>query len=178
MLVTDDEDVARKARYLCYQAKDDPVRYAHGAVGFNYAVSNVASAIGLAQVEQLPDFIATKRANRARYAEGLRGAPGVAFIDPPGGTSPNCWFYSILVEPADYGMDREGLMTHLGEMGIQTRPLWLPIHMQAPYAGCTVVGPARAVWYWERILNLPCSSSLRPDDVDRVVGAIQSLARR
>jgi perosamine synthetase len=178
MLVTDDEDVARRARYLCYQAKDDPVRYVHGAVGFNYTISNVACAIGLAQMEQLPSFISAKRANRARYAAGLDGVPGLTFIGPPDGTAPNCWFYSVLVEPAEYGMDREGLMTRMAEMGIQTRPLWLPIHMQAPYAGCTVVGPDRAVWYWERVLNLPCSSSLRADDVDRVVGAIRSLARR
>ncbi len=178
MLVTDDDDVAWRARYLFHQAKDDPVRYVHGAVGFNYAMSNVTAAIGVAQMEQLQGFIETKRRNRARYSEGLAGVPGLTFVGPPGGTDPNCWFYSVLVEPAEFGMDRESLMTRLAEAGIQTRPLWLPIHMQPPYAGCTVVGPERAVWYWERVLNLPCSSSLRPDDVDRVVGAIRSLARR
>lgn len=177
MLVTDDEAVADRARYLCYQAKDDALRYIHGAVGFNYAMSNVAAAIGLGQMERLPDYIETKRANRARYAVGLADVPGLGFIEAPEGTDPNCWFYSLLVEPAEFGIDREELMGRLSEMSIQTRPLWLPVHMQAPYSGCTVVGPERAVWYWERILNLPCSTDLTTDEVDRVVEAVRSMYR-
>lgn len=177
MLVTDDEDLARRARYLIGQAKDDAIRYVHGAVGFNYALTNVAAAIGLAQMERLPAYIETKRANRARYAHALAGVPGITFVAAPEDTAPNCWFYSILVDEDAFGMDREGLMQRLSRMGIQTRPLWLPIHLQEPYAGCPVVAPERAVWYWSRLLNLPCSSDLTADDVDRVVDAIRSLSR-
>lgn len=177
MIVTDDEAVADRARYLCYQAKDDALRYIHGAVGFNYAMSNVAAAIGLGQIEQLRQKIEAKRANRAHYAAGFAGAPGLRFMEAPAGTDPNCWFYTLLVEADEFGMDREELMRRLAEVGIQTRPLWMPVHLQAPYAGCTVVGPERAVWYWERILNLPCTSDLSADDVDRVVQAVRSLYR-
>jgi perosamine synthetase len=177
MLVTDDEAVATRARYLCFQAKDDALRYVHGAVGFNYAMSNVAAAIGLGQIEQLAAKIDAKRANRARYAAGFAGAPGLRFLEAPTGTDPNCWFYTLLVEPEEFGMDREELMERLSKAGIQTRPLWLPVHMQMPYAGCTVVGPERAVWYWERILNLPCSSDLTTEDVDRVVDTVRSSYR-
>jgi dTDP-4-amino-4,6-dideoxygalactose transaminase len=175
--VTDDEELATHARYLFHQAKDDAIRYVHGEVGFNYAMSNVAAAIGVGQMERLPAYIATKRANRARYAEALRDVDGITFLAAPAGTNPNCWFYTILVEPDVYGMDREALMQRLSEMGIQSRPLWLPIHMQKPYSACPVIGPERAVWYWERALNLPCSSNLTPDDVERVTTAIRSLAR-
>jgi dTDP-4-amino-4,6-dideoxygalactose transaminase len=146
-------------------------------VGFNYAMSNVSAAIGVAQMEQLPAFIDTKRRNRTRYAERLRDVPGLTFLEAPGGTSSNCWFYSVLIEPAEFGMDRNELMAGLAEHGIQTRPLWLPIHLQKPYVACRAVGVERAVWYWERLLNLPCSSSMREQDVDRVVDAIRSLAR-
>ncbi|MRS12081.1 MAG: LegC family aminotransferase [Actinobacteria bacterium] len=176
MLVTDDEGLAARARYLCAQAKDDPLRYVHGAVGFNYSLSNVSAAVGLGQIETLAARIDTKRANRARYAEGFDGVPGLHFMKAPDGTDPNCWFYSLLIEPAEFGSDREQVMAHLADAGIQTRPLWLPVHMQRPYAGCTVVGPERAVWYWERILNLPCTSDLSEADVDRVVRAVRSLA--
>jgi len=176
MLVTDDDVIAQQARYLFHQAKDDAKRYIHGAVGFNYALGNVAAAIGVGQMERLARYIETKRRNRARYAEGLAGIPGLTFMNPPEGTHPNGWFYSLIVEPAEFGMDREEMMTRLDSDGIQTRPLWLPIHMQRPYAGCRVVGPERAVWYWERILNLPCSSNLSTDDVDRVIGSIRLLA--
>jgi len=170
--------VGQQARYLCHQAKDNALRYIHGAVGFNYALSNVSAAVGLAQVEQLPEFMRTKKANRARYADGVSGIVGLRLHEPPAGTDPNCWFYSLIVEPTEFGMDREELMQKLGERGIQTRPLWLPLHMQKPYRECRVISPERAVWYWERILNLPCSSDMTSGEVDRVVEAIASLARR
>lgn len=177
MFVTNDEALAARARYLCYQAKDDPLRYIHGAVGYNYALSNVSAAIGLGQMERLEAYIETKRANRQRYAMGLRDVPGLRFLEAPDGTEPNCWFYSVLVEPGEFGMDREELMAKLSEAQIQTRPLWLPIHLQPPYASCTVVGPERAVWYWERLLNLPCTADLTAGDVDRVIETIRSLHR-
>jgi len=177
MLVTDDESLATRARYLFNQAKDDSLRYVHESVGFNYPLTNVAAAIGLGQIEQLPDYIATKRANRARYVDGLAGVSGLRVMEAPQGTDSNCWFYALLVEPDEFGMDREELMGRLSEARIQSRPLWLPIHMQTPYASCTVVAPEHAVWYWNRILNLPCSSNLTASDVDRVVETVRSLSR-
>lgn len=177
ILVTDDDTVAQRARYLFHQAKDDATRYVHGAVGFNYAMSSVTAAVGVGQIEQLQVFIETKRRNRMRYSEGLSGIAGLSLIGPPEGTSPNCWFHSLVVEPTEFGMSREELMVRLEAEGIQTRPLWMPIHLQKPYAGCRVVGPERAVWYWERVLNLPCSSNLEAEDVDRVIEAIRSMTR-
>ncbi|HET6351102.1 MAG TPA: LegC family aminotransferase [Coriobacteriia bacterium] len=177
MIVTDDEEFAKRARYLVGQAKDDPVRYVHGTVGFNYALTNVSAAIGVAQMEQIESFIETKRRNRARYTEGLADVPGITVMQAPEGTFSNSWFFTLLVDADEFGMDREALMQALSEAKIQSRPLWLPVHMNAPYAGCRVVSPERAVWFWERILNVPCSSDLTEADVDRVVSTIRSLAR-
>jgi len=177
MIVTDDDDLAERARYLTTQAKDDPLRYVHGAVGYNYRLTNVPAAIGVAQTEQLAGFIERKRANWARYVEGLRDIRGLSFVDAPEWSAPNRWFYGLVVEPSAYGLDREQLMARLADAGVQSRPLWLPIHMQEPYRDCEVVGAERAVWYWERVLSLPCSSDLGPDDVDYVAETIRTGAR-
>ena len=172
MLVTRDSERAERARYLIDQAKDDGVRYVHDVVGYNYRLNNVQAAIGTAQLEELPGFIETRKRNHAHYATALEGVQGLRFLGIPDGTAPNYWFYSLLVEPAEYGMDREALMLALGRAGIQTRPLWRPSHTQSPYRGSRAYRVERAVWFWERLLNLPCSSDLTEPEVDTVVAAI------
>jgi dTDP-4-amino-4,6-dideoxygalactose transaminase len=176
ILVTADAQSADRARYLIDQAKDDGVRYVHDTVGYNYRLGNVQAAIGTAQLEELPGFIATRKRNHARYAAALDGVPGLRFLSVPDGTAPNYWFYSLLVEPEPYGMDREALMRVLERAGIQTRPLWYPNHRQAPFRGCQAYHVERAGWFWERLLNLPCSSDLAGSDVDAVAAAIVGAA--
>ena len=178
MLVTGDPERAERARYLIDQAKDDGMRYVHDVVGFNYRLNNVQAAIGAAQLEELPGFIETRKRNHAHYAAALEGVPGLRFLGVPEGTAPNYWFYSLLVEPTEYGMDREALMIALERVGIQARPLWRPNHMQAPYRGSRAYRVERAVWFWERLLNLPCGGDLTDADVDEVVAAIVAAPSR
>jgi perosamine synthetase len=173
-LLTADAELALRARYLIDQAKDDPVRYVHGAVGYNYRMPNPLAAIGVAQLEGLERFIATRRANFAAYRAQLTGVPGVRLLEPPEDVSSNMWFFPLLVDPAEAGLDREALMERLGEAGIQTRPLWRPGHLQAPFEGCTAVGVEKAFAYWERVLCLPCGSGLDADDVTRVASAVRA----
>lgn len=175
MLVTDDADAAARARHLINQAKADPVRYVHDEIGFNYRMTNIVAAIGTAQMEKLPGFIAARRANQQRYAERLDAVPGLRMLDAPAGTSPNWWFYSLIIEPAEFGLDRDAVMQALDAEGIQTRPIWYPNHLQAPYRGCGAYRIERATWFWERVLNLPCSSDLTAEQVERVCGAILAV---
>lgn len=174
MVLTADGALASRVRYLIDQAKDDHVRYVHGAVGYNYRMPNPLAAIGLAQIEGLGGFIATRRANFAAYRTLLAGLPGVRLLEPPADVSSNLWFFPLLVDVAEAGLDREALMARLDEVGIQSRPLWYPGHLQAPFAGCRAVGVERAVWFWERVLCLPCGSGLGPEDVARVVAAVRA----
>ena len=178
MLVTGDAEAAARARHLIDQAKADPVRYVHDEVGFNYRLTNVGAAIGAAQMERLPGLIEAKRANWKRYAEGLDGVPGLTMLAPPSGASPNWWFYSLVVDPALSGTDREALMSALGAERIQTRPIWYPNHLQAPYAGCRSYRIERATWFWERVLNLPCGGDLAAEQVARVTEAIRAAVAR
>lgn len=173
-VLTNDDDAAARVRYLIDQAKDDPVRYMHGQVGFNYRMTNTAAAIGLAQLERLDAVIVTKRRNLAHYVERLSGLPGLSLLGAPEGPASNHWFYSLLVEAEQSGIDREQLMAHLTRHNIQTRPLWYPNHLQLAYKGAVAYRIERAVWFWERVLNLPCSADLTPAQVDRVCDAIES----
>jgi aminotransferase in exopolysaccharide biosynthesis len=172
-LVTDDPDLAARARHLATTAKVDPVRFVHDEVGYNYRLTNMASALAVAQLEQLDGFVETKRANHARYAAALVGIPGLELLGTPAGTRPNHWFYSLLVEPGEAAVDREGLMAHLEACGIQTRPVWALLHRQPPYIADRTHDVEQAEWFWERVLNLPCSSNLSPEDVDRVCSEIR-----
>jgi aminotransferase in exopolysaccharide biosynthesis len=176
MIVTDREDLAQRARYLTTQAKDDDVRFLHNSVGFNYRLTNVQAALGVAQVEQLPKFLDTKRANFARYRAQLDGWRGLRLIPEPAGTFSNHWHYTLLVPPAgEGGKGRDALMRHLAEQEIQTRPIWELNHRQAPYRDDPAFRIDRAVWFHQRGLNLPCSTDLTASDVDRVCEAIKSL---
>jgi perosamine synthetase len=172
--ITNDDDAAARVRHLSTQAKTDTRRFVHDETAWNYRLTNVAAAIGLAQLEQLEGFIAAKRAGHALYAELLADLPGIELIGVQDGTQPNFWFHSILVDESAFGRDRESLMTFLGERGIETRPVWGLLHEQAPLRGCTAWRIERARWFWQRVLNLPCSSDLGAADIARVAAAISA----
>jgi perosamine synthetase len=165
-IVTADEAKAARARHLTTQAKTDTVRFVHDEVGYNYRLTNLAAAIGLAQLEQLPGFVAAKHRNRDEYAARLAGTPGVAMLGAPEGTAPNGWFYTLLI-------DREALMAHLLSKGIESRPLWELNNRQSPYRDDRAWRVERAAWFRDRALNVPCSSGMTEADVERVCDAIR-----
>lgn len=175
MIVTADKKLADKARYLTTQAKDDSVRYVHHEVGYNFRLSNLQAALGVSQLEELPAFLKTKKANYGVYRGALAGIPGLELLGVPAGTSPNYWFYSLLVDKKLFGADREKLMAALAGAGIQTRPVWQLNHLQKPYRKNLAYKIDRASWYRERVLNLPCSSSLKKADVLKVCAAIRKV---
>jgi len=173
MVLTDDDKLAAEVRHLTTTAKADPVRFVHDEIGYNYRLTNPQAAIGLAQVETLGERLVAKRDNYHRYLQGIDDVEGVWLLGVPEGTQPNFWFYSLIVEPTEYGCDREALMHGLDAEGIQTRPIWLLNHMQPPYKGERAYHVERAVWFWERILNLPCSPNLTEQEIERVVAVIR-----
>lgn len=173
MVLTDDDALAAEVRHLTTTAKEDPIRFVHDEVGYNYRLTNLSAAVGLAQIETLSERVEVKRRNYARYLEALDGVEGVWLLGVPEGTEPNYWFYSLVIEAAEYGRDRESLMAALEAEGIHTRPVWQLNHMQRPYAHERAYRVERAVWFWERVLNLPCSTDLTEQDIERVVSVIR-----
>jgi len=173
MLVTDREDWARRAKYLTTQAKDDPVEFEHGAVGYNYRLTNIQAAMGVAQMEQLDDYLDAKRRIAERYAASLADVPGLTLMRQAPWAQSAWWLYTVLIDAVEFGMDARALMHHLGARQIQTRPLWQPIHQSKPYRGTT---PALACPVSERLhaqaLSLPCSVGLQAEQQTRVIDAI------
>ena len=178
MIVTDREDWAKKAKYLTTQAKDDPIEYIHGEVGFNYRLVNVLAAIGCAQMEQLPAYVAKKRSIAARYERGLAEVPGLTRMRQAKWAESTYWMYTILVDPKHFGMDCRQLLRVLDSRRIQTRPLWQPIHLSPAHRnegrGSLPVAESLA----DHALSLPCSVNLSEASQDRVIAAIAEAASR
>jgi len=172
MIVTRDKQQAEKARYLTTQAKDDENLYVHNEVGYNYRLTNIAAAIGVAQIEKLSKYIQIKRKNFKLYKKLLSGIDGLTLIDEPEYGFSNYWFYSLLVDKKCFGMNNIQLMKRLSTKGIQSRPLWCLNHLQRPYKNCQTYKIEKAFEYYDKVLNLPCSVGLKNEEIEKVVKSI------
>ncbi len=170
MIATADAVLATRIKHLSTQAKLPGVAFVHDAVGYNYRLTNLAAALGLAQLEQLPRFLARKRAIAERYRRLAREIGGAYHPVLPG-TTPSCWLASLTVPGG-----RDPLITALEHDGIVTRQLWLPVSDQPAYRGSRRWGSPVSVRLAATGLSLPCSSDLSDDDLERVCAAVARLA--
>lgn len=176
MIVTDNERWGERARYLITQAKDDPLEYVHGEVGFNYRLSNMHAALGYGQLKRLPEFVAAKRSVAAAYESGLAGIPGIAVPAQAPWAFSTYWLYTIQVDEAEYGIGSRDLMTRLIEADIQVRPLWQPLHQSPSMRGAQAYRCETAERLHREGLSLPCSVSLSRQDQARVIDEIRRHA--
>ncbi len=174
MIVSENEDLLKEAKHLTTQAKADEANFIHDEIGYNYRLTNLQAALGLAQLEQLEDFIRIKTENYLRYTELLSEHEGLSVLPFREGTRSNYWFYSLVCEkPFPFGPAE--LIQWLKQNSIQSRPVWGLIHEQKPYEGSLTYEISTAKYYWEHIVNLPCSTNLTADDVKRVVETIRKV---
>lgn len=172
MMVTDNDEWAQKARYLTTQAKDDPIEYVHGEVGYNYRLPNLLAAVGCAQMEQLDVYVASKRKIAARYTQEFENVPGIIPMKGAPWAASSFWMYTVLVDEEKARLDSRQLLRALGSQQIQCRPLWQPIHMSpAHVSGSTVTLPV-AERLARQCLSLPCSVGLTKSEQDRVISAV------
>ena len=169
MIVTNNPDYARRARYLTTQAKDDAVRYVHNEVGYNYRMTNIQAAIGVAQLEQLAEFVANKVANYNTYKEAIDSIVGLSLAEVPPYANNNLWMYALQVEREKYARGRDELMKWLDERGVQTRPLWYLNHLQKPYRDCQSYKIQRAYELSDKTLFIPCSVNLTSSEINSVI---------
>ena len=176
MIITDNEAWAYKAKYLTTQAKDDPVEYVHKGIGYNYRLTNIQAAMGVAQMERLDDYIAAKRRIAAYYTEHLASVPGV---EPPREAEwafSIFWLYTVLVGPERYGLDSRALLHKLAQAGIQTRPLWQPLHLSTAHKVAQNPDCSVAERLNRTALSLPCSVSLLAAEQTQVIEAVVALS--
>lgn len=172
MIVTDNETWARKAKYLTTQAKDDPIEYIHKEIGYNYRLTNIQAAMGCAQLELLDEYVATKRRIAEYYARHLSATFGITLPQEAPWAFSTFWLYTILIDEKKYGSSSRELMRRLRQAGIQTRPLWHPIHSLPPYQKCQSYKIEVADELYRQGLSLPCSVGISYEQLDRVIAEI------
>ena len=172
MLVSRHPERAAHAKHLTTQAKSDPANFKHDEIGYNYRLTNLQAALGLAQMEQLEDFIAVKERNYRLYKELAQEVPGLTVKDFRPGTRSNHWFYALCCEKP-YPWTCQQVIARLKENQIQARPIWGLIHEQLPYLQSHSYGIDRAKHYWDCVVNVPCSTNLTEADVRRVCEALR-----
>ncbi|MEW5739571.1 MAG: aminotransferase class I/II-fold pyridoxal phosphate-dependent enzyme [Myxococcota bacterium] len=178
MLVSRDQALVDRARFLSTQARDPAPHYEHSTVGYNYRLSNVLAGIGRGQLRVLDQRIASRRAHRAFYEKALGELDGIGFMPLSPHGEWNGWLTVITVDPTRFGASREDLRLALEKENIESRPVWKPMHLQPVFKGCRMFGGAVAERAFELGLCLPSGSNLSASDRDRAVAVIRGLYRR
>ena len=176
MIVTNDDTWAARARYLTTQAKDDAVEYLHEEIGYNYRLTNIQAAMGVAQMEQLPDYVAAKRRIADAYRAALAAVTGISPMQEAPWAFSAHWMFTILVDRKAYGIGSRELLGKLGDHGVQTRPLWQPLHLSNAHGGNRGRSLPIAERLYESALSLPCSADLSDRDIDRITTLIAGFA--
>jgi perosamine synthetase len=177
-IVTSNAKWAERARYLTTQAKDDPIEFVHGAIGYNYRLTNIQAALGCAQLEMLDEFIEKKRAIAARYEDSFHKIDGLTPMSQAAWAESIFWLYTILIDEAKFGMNSRTVVKKLEEKGIQTRPLWQPMHRSPVHCGHEAFHCETADWVHARALSLPCSVGLTESDQDLVIQSLMELGQQ
>lgn len=178
MLVTNNPDLAERARYLTTQAKDDPFEYVHNEIGFNYRLTNIQAAIGCAQMEQLDGFVNRKREIAATYERELQNIGGIRFMKEASWAFSTFWLYTILIDEKEYGIDSRALLKQLNRNGVQSRPLWQPLHRSPAHKDSQSFNIRVADVLNRDGVSLPCSVGLSEQEMARVVKVIRDGAQR
>lgn len=155
-------------KYLSTQAKDDALYYVHNEIGYNYRMTNVQAAIGVAQLELLSEFIQRKQKNYDTYQKCLKKIGLPQLLEFRQGTESNKWFYSFPI-PKECAVEVRTLIESLQNEKIQTRPIWGLIHEQKPYQSDIAYEIEKAEEYSRCIINVPCSTNLTEEEIERVV---------
>jgi dTDP-4-amino-4,6-dideoxygalactose transaminase len=172
MITSSDAALVGRAKHLTTQARVPGPEYFHDEVGYNYRLTNLNAALGVAQLEHLDTFISRKRAIARRYDEAFRGHAGLTTPPRPAWAEPTMWLYSVLVDPAVTGVDRKVLQARLAAAGIETRPVWAPAHMMPFYRDVPRLGGRGGDLLFSQGLSLPCSAGLTAAEQDRVIDAV------
>lgn len=173
MIVTNDEYLADKAKHLSTTAKTDPVEYDHDEIGYNYRLVNVLAAIGVGQLEQMDEFLATKRRNYNHYIRCLSEIEGMRMFQGQNNSESNYWMYPLILD----NISPMKLTKALGIKGIQARPVWKLMHTLPMYREFETFGIETSEEIYNKVLCIPCSTNLTEEDVYRVCNCLKEIVQ-
>ena len=163
-IVTDDRGLAERAKKRAQQSREKCAWYEHKEVGYNYRLSNILGALGIAQLDRLPAILEKRRANFEWYAKNF---PGDVMVPPEGS---NHWLTVGLLPSR---RERDAMSRALAAADIESRPVWKPMHLQPVFAGCKVFGGEVAETLFDRGICLPSGTDLSSADFRRIAGALR-----
>ena len=173
MVLGDDADLIERVRHLATTARVGP-GYDHDTVGFNYRMTNLEAAVGCAQLERLGTFVAAKRRIQETYTRDLTEISGVLPMPSRDGADSACWLSGVLLDKRVHP-EPGTLRDRLRQRGVDCRPFWKPMHLQAPYVGVPRSGMEVVEEMWDRVLVLPCSTHLSEAQQQTVVSAVKEV---
>ncbi|WP_227464501.1 DegT/DnrJ/EryC1/StrS family aminotransferase [Nocardioides lijunqiniae] len=177
MLLTDDGDLAAHVRKLSTQAREPVAHYEHEEVGYNYRLSNILAALGRGQLSRLDDMIKRRRAWRDRYRSLVAASAGVRILGGAEDSEDNCWLTAIVVNSEVAEWSAVDLGSAMTEAGIETRPIWKPMHLQPVSQGLggTLDGSAEEIF--ANGLTLPSGSAMTEEQFKQVEAVIHSVTK-
>ena len=173
-LLTHDEALAERARFLATQAREAVVHYEHSEIGYNYRLSNILAGIGRGQMMVLNERVDSRRHNYERYSTGLDDLKGIHFLLEPEGYYSNRWLTTFLIDQKESGgVTSESLRQSLERSNIESRPLWKPMHLQPIYREAPYYGSDIAESLYTSGLCVPSGSNLTSEQLSYVIDSIR-----
>ena len=178
MLISNDVEALKKARFLATQARDPAPHYQHSVTGFNYRLSNILAGVGRAQLEVLDERVKARREIFQRYYDHLSSIPGIQFMPELEDTYSNRWLTAMLLDEDQLGVSKEIILKDLAEKNIEARPVWKPLHMQPLFNGVRYYPHSENENVSERLFQqgicLPSGSNMEENDQMRVIECIKN----
>lgn len=181
MLLSNDVEVLKQARFLATQARDAAVHYQHSVVGFNYRLSNILAGVGRAQMEVLNDRVKARRSIFNRYVNELGNIPGFNFMPELEETFGNRWLTTLTLDPKKVKITPYELIEELSKENIEARPVWKPLHLQPLFEGCEFYAHDENDVVSERLFEqgicLPSGSNMTKEQQEKVIDRIKQVVR-
>lgn len=178
MLVSDDEELIKQARFLATQARDPAPHYQHSQIGFNYRMSNILAGVGRGQLQVLDQRVEARRAVFEAYRDGLADIEGLEWQPEPDWSYSNRWLSALTVDPKVTGFNASEVIRRLADEMIEARPVWKPMHLQPVFAHCRHFAHGNEPVsddIFDRGLCMPSGSNMTPDEIARVVDAMRGI---
>lgn len=181
MLVSEDEEALRKARFLATQARDPAPYYQHSEVGFNYRMSNILAGVGRAQLEVLDQRVEARRSIFNRYSAAMGSIEGIHFMAELEGTVSNRWLTTLTIDQDLLGLTQLDIINTLTKENIEARPVWKPLHLQPVFEAVKYYAHEEEVSVSDNLfmngICLPSGSNMTIEEQDRVIDVFTTLIK-
>ena len=178
MIITNNKKYFEKIKYLSLQAKNDVINFIHNEIGYNFRMSNIHAAIGLAQIYRLKDILKKRKKIYEFYKKNLKSIPGIKLLGQTKNSISNKWLNVIQVDKRKYGKSKNELINYFLSKNIQARSVWYPNHLQKPFLKNESFQVKNSLKLFKKSLCLPSSHSLSKNQLMFIISTIKKYAKK